>query len=378
LINTITLNGNAVSVVSVPDSPGLASLEPSVTDTVATVASPFTGQTQTQEWPGADMVAFTCTLPPLTLPQADDWISFLMQCRGMRNAFLMGDPTKRMPRGTGLGTPVVNLTPFVQNYLLFSGSFTNAAWSPNQIASITDNAVAAPDGSLTASSMVAVVNPTDAFITQGATVPVGATITYSVYLKASGTPPSKPVQIQVIDGGVVGSNTITICPLSSVWKRFTVTHTAQNGSIVVFVGCNTSVSDPNESFDVAWAQVELGSEASPYVATQAAQATLNTNTSMAQSFYTRGWKPNSFGLLVAGDYLQHGQRLHRVLDRVNSDSSGNAVISVSPSIREAPLDGDPIILRNPKGLFRLATNKRQWSVDYTFLTRMSFMIQEYR
>jgi hypothetical protein len=99
---------------------------------------------------------------------------------------------------------------------------------------------------------------------------------------------------------------------------------------------------------------------------------------MAQSFYTRGWKPNAFGLLLAGDYLQHGYRLHRVLDRVNSDFAGNAVIPVWPSIREAPSDGDPIILNNPVGLFRLATNKRTWSVDYTFLTRMSFPIQEYR
>jgi hypothetical protein len=84
------------------------------------------------------------------------------------------------------------------------------------------------------------------------------------------------------------------------------------------------------------------------------------------------------GLLLPGDYLQVGYRLHRVLDIVNSDSSGNAVISVWPSLREVPAASAPIILNNPMGLFRLATNKRTWSTDATRLTRLSIPLMEYR
>lgn len=96
------------------------------------------------------------------------------------------------------------------------------------------------------------------------------------------------------------------------------------------------------------------------------------------SLHTTGWIAGKVGLLLPGDYLQVGYRLHRVLDIVNSDSSGNAVISVWPSLREVPAASAPIILNNPMGLFRLATNKRTWSTDATRLTRISIPLMEYR
>ena len=93
---------------------------------------------------------------------------------------------------------------------------------------------------------------------------------------------------------------------------------------------------------------------------------------------TIGWTPGKVGLLLPGDYLQVGFRLHRVLNIVNSDSSGNATINVWPSLREVPAASAPIILANPMGLFRLATNKRTWSSDSTRLSRLSFQLLEYR
>jgi hypothetical protein len=94
---------------------------------------------------------------------------------------------------------------------------------------------------------------------------------------------------------------------------------------------------------------------------------------------TTGWTPGKVGLLLPGDYLQVGYRLHKVLDIVNSDSSGNASITVWPSLREPPGPTAPIILNNPMGLFRLATNKRTWNVDaVTRQTRLSFPLMEYR
>ena len=59
-----------------------------------------------------------------------------------------------------------------------------------------------------------------------------------------------------------------------------------------------------------------------------------------------------------GDYLQIGQRLHMVISQdVDSDDQGSATINIWPSIREAPNDGDPIILNNPTGLFRLKSKQ---------------------
>ena len=214
MTSTITLNGNPVTVVALPSTPGLRGVEFSVADTVASVISPFTGQVQVQQWPGADLMSGTVTLPPLTQAQADQWISALMECRGMANGFLIGDPARTSPNGNVAGTPM-----------------------------------------------------------------------------------------------------------------------AQSGQV---------------------------------------------NVAGSQILFTGGWTPSQFGVLLPGDYLQLGYRLHRVLDVVDTDASGTANFSIWPSIREPTTQGQPVILNNPMGLFRLATNKRGWAADYTGLTRLSFQIMEYR
>jgi hypothetical protein len=215
MISLISLNGNTVSVVSLPDtSRKFASIDWNFTTAVATVTSVFTGQVQTQQWPGADMWSGTATLPPLTQTQADAWISSLMQMQGMSNAFQLGDPMKTSPKGSALGSPLAD------------GSFAMAAGS--------------------------------------------------------------------------------------------------------------------------------------------------------QTLFTKGWTASQLNLLLPGDYLQLGFRLHRVLDAVISDSSGKSAINIWPSLREAPVDGEPLVLSNPLGLFRLASNKGTWSSSADFLTHLSFQFQEYR
>ena len=213
MTSTITLGGNSVPLVALPSSPGPRSVDFTFSDSVAVVRSPFTGQTQVQQWPGADMLIATVTLPRLTQTQADAWISFLMELRGMANAFQIGDPLKSAPTGVATGTPVVGTT----------------------------------------------------------------------YMTTMGT-----------------------------------------------------------------------------------------------VLYSSGWSASTTGLLLPGDYVQVGYRLYRVLDKVTSDSSGNAPITIWPSLREVPTSGTAIIVNNPVGLWRLSDNKRMWSFDETRLTSISFHIMEYR
>jgi hypothetical protein len=194
----------------------MRSIEFSFTDTVGIVASPFTGQVQAQQWPGADMWTATLTLPPLTQAQARQWIAALMQMRGMANAIQIGDPLGRTPAGSVLGTPTVD-------------------------------------------------------------------------------------------------NSVT-----------------------------------------------------------------NGNAAMSQTLGTAGWTASQFGVLLRGDYIQVGYRLHRVLDDINTDGSGKALIPIWPSLREIPTNGSAVGTSNTAGLFRLAQNKRTWSSDYTKLSHLSFQLTEYR
>jgi hypothetical protein len=217
MLQSITVNGNAVSIVVLPSAPGLRSVEFDFEDAVASNVSPFTGQTQTQEWFGADKWSGMATLPPLSQCQADQWISALMECRGIAIPFLMGDPLKTSPAGNLQGS------------------------------------------------------------------------------------------VPLIDNSVSGCN--------------------QTG---------------------------------------------------AQLLNTKGWAASAFRLLLPGDYVQVGYRLHRNLDVVNSDASGKATLSLWPSLREGPVDSTAVILNNPQGLFRRADNKRTWSADITRLSRLSFPFAEYR
>jgi hypothetical protein len=102
------------------------------------------------------------------------------------------------------------------------------------------------------------------------------------------------------------------------------------------------------------------------------------NVAMSTNLNVRGFTPNTFRHLLPGDYLQLGHRLHEVMDVVNSDANGNATISLWPSIREATADGDPIILNNPQGLFRITTNRRSVLTTETRLSSLSFQAREAR
>ena len=102
------------------------------------------------------------------------------------------------------------------------------------------------------------------------------------------------------------------------------------------------------------------------------------NAAMTQTLGTKGWTASSTGVLLRGDYIQVGYRLHVVLDTVNSDSSGKATIPIWPSLREIPTDSSALVTSNCTGLFRRAVNKGTWGADVTRLTRLSVQLMEYR
>jgi hypothetical protein len=65
-----------------------------------------------------------------------------------------------------------------------------------------------------------------------------------------------------------------------------------------------------------------------------------------------------------------------VTENANSDSSGDAAISIAPALRSSPADSATITVNNPRGLFRMAENSFSWSVDPGPKYRMSFRAVE--
>jgi hypothetical protein len=70
---------------------------------------------------------------------------------------------------------------------------------------------------------------------------------------------------------------------------------------------------------------------------------------------------------IAGDWLQFGtgadSHLHKLTQDFTANGSGEATIEFWPALREALADNAGITLANPKGVFRLASNVREWSID---------------
>ena len=95
---------------------------------------------------------------------------------------------------------------------------------------------------------------------------------------------------------------------------------------------------------------------------------------------TDGWTTSVTGILKAGDYIQLGSgstaKLHKVLDDVNSDSSGNATLTIFPDIRTSPADNSAIVVSAPKGVFRLTSAQTMWDINEASIYGITFGARE--
>lgn len=84
-----------------------ASIRIIANDVVGISASPFTLEQQVQRHPGQAWSA-DIKLPPIRdRDVVEQWAAFLLSLNGREGTFLMGDPTRRTPRGAAGGTPLV-------------------------------------------------------------------------------------------------------------------------------------------------------------------------------------------------------------------------------------------------------------------------------
>lgn len=110
--------------------------------------------------------------------------------------------------------------------------------------------------------------------------------------------------------------------------------------------------------------------------TTGASPLINGDNQVGYQLKTKGWQPSAQGVLKRGDWIQVIYRLHKVLDDVNADASGNATIAIYPPIRESPADGSVLTITNTVGLFRLASNSNNWSINEAAVYGMEFKIRE--
>jgi hypothetical protein len=154
-----------------------------------------------------------------------------------------------------------------KNYLQYSQAFSNAVWSANQV-TVTDNAIVAPDGTTTASSIVANGGATDGYLVQNAVAPfyLTGTYTFSIWLKVPSGTLNTSIWIKASGPNIVRVQQAV--SLTTSWQRFTATAIMQAGDgppqVLIAGGASFTTGTIH-----AWgAQLEDGSTVSPgYIAT---------------------------------------------------------------------------------------------------------------
>lgn len=86
----------------------------------------------------------------------------------------------------------------------------------------------------------------------------------------------------------------------------------------------------------------------------------------------KGFTASATGVFKAGDYIQIGTNLYKVLTDTDADGSGNATVEIFPRIRTAHADEASVTTSNTKGIWRLKPGIVSWSSGPDGLVNMSF------
>lgn len=90
---------------------------------------------------------------------------------------------------------------------------------------------------------------------------------------------------------------------------------------------------------------------------------------------TKGWGASQV-VLKAGDLFQLGTgattRLYRNLTDATTDGSGNVTLDIWPPLRAATANNDPIVISNPRGIWRMADGSRGYEVVPPFSYKIAF------
>lgn len=367
--------------LNTPTNIGIANITLMAESAVAVSQSPFTFTQQVVAHPGQRWAA-SISLPPMKRVDAENWIAFLLSLKGPTGTFLLGDPNAVNPQGSALALK--------KNLLTMTERFDDAAWTKSN-STITANSIAAPDGIVSADTLVEnTANSTHAIVEAFSWV-AGNTYTFSIYVKEQSdrnirlTLPttqfngvSSAAIFDTTTGAVISANAGLTTLSESVgngWFRFSITKAAtvsSSGSLDFrLVQGTTTVTYLGDGVSGAYvwgAQLEVGSAPTEYQPIAGDYGPfVNGGGQTGSALVIDSASPNEPTYLKAGDYIQlgtgSGTTLYKVLQDVSTNELGQATIDIWPNLRSSPADNAAVTVANTKGRFRLKDNVTQWGIN---------------
>jgi len=165
--------------------------------------------------------------------------------------------------------------PTVQNLLIYSEQFDNAAWNLSSGVVVTANAVTAPDGTMTADELGFAGGDTSFHLQTVSSLVAGRTYTFSVWLYTD-----TKVNIAIVIRGTITNTPLAgaTITLTGGWKRYSHTITLPTGDNAAYVGFENRIfagADGLEGNLYAWgAQLTEANWAGTYA--QTAASAVNT------------------------------------------------------------------------------------------------------
>jgi hypothetical protein len=307
---------------------------------------------------------------------AENWVAFLLSLKGQVGTFLLGDPNCFDAQGSALG--------YKKNLLNYTEQFDNAVWTKLEL-TVSPNATVAPDGTSTADRLIETLTATTPHQTSiSVSVQTGTTYTLSVFIKPNGRPRARFVttgtslgtQTAVFDvsTGVFVSGSGGISAAGNGWYRCSQTFTATATEALIFRlrtdnGTTDGYTGDGVSGFFLWgAQFETGPTATAYQGVVDAYGPfVNGAGQSGDTLLIDGCSPNVSTFFKAGDYIQLGSgsatNLYKVLTDTSTNDAGQATLDLWPNLRSSPEDGDPVVVANTKGKFRLKDNITQWNIN---------------
>lgn len=283
------------------------------------------------------------------------------------------------------------------NLVVAESDFTNAAWNKTSV-TVTANATAAPDGSITADKLTA--TGADSYLQQSS-VAVGASTAfkYALWLKADA---ATSLQISARGGTTLTTLGTATCSVTTAWQKFTVTGTtgATDTTVQIFVGGSSTfatgavvyawaadvVPGNGAIYDSGWSAVwpsgTLPASLLNWEDTNFWFATLGANDLvglqspwihiLTSEQYLRYWRVEISDTFNTGSYIDIGRCILARGWRPGVNYSYGAEVSffdISPSV--VTLSGTSYFDQRPKGrLFRFEIDAMSSTEAYSYALDM--------